>query len=78
MNKNIVHQYFKKEVDGTKVLAQINPIHFTGVQINITSDGKMEAIEMESGEDIIDLLVANGFKESSALEFNLHFSGLIN
>ncbi len=78
MNKNIVHQYFKKEVDGTKILAQINPIHFTGVQLNIAAEGKVEAIEMEPNEDLIELLVADGFKETSPMEFNLYFSGLVN
>ncbi len=74
---NIVHQYFKKESEGTKKLVQVNPIQFTGIEINISPSGEIEAIEMEENLEIIDLITTQGYKESSALEFNLYYSGII-
>ena len=78
MNKNIVHHYFRKEDEGIKKLVQLNPIHFTGIEITIHPSGAVEANEMEPDEDISEKIVARGFKESSALEFNLYFSGAIS
>ncbi len=77
MSKNIVHQYFKKEETSLKKLVQINPIHFTGIEIIIYPSGDVEASEMEAGEDIAEKIIAQGYKESSALEFNLYYSGTI-
>jgi hypothetical protein len=78
MGKNIVHHYFKKENADVKQLVQVNPIHFTGIEISIYPSGKVEAKEMEPDEDIEDTIIAQGFKESSALEFNLYFSGILS
>jgi cytoplasmic iron level regulating protein YaaA (DUF328/UPF0246 family) len=74
---NIVHQYFKKELQGTKKLIQVNPIQFTGIEITILPSGEIEANEMEENLNIIDFVISQGYKESSPLEFNLYFSGTI-
>ena len=39
---NIVHHYFKKEIEGTKVLVKVNPIHLKGIEITVFSDGNSE------------------------------------
>jgi hypothetical protein len=75
---NIVHQYFKKETEGTKKLVQVNPIHFTGIEIVISPSGEIEALEMEEDIEMIENLKVKGFVETSALEFNLYFSGAVS
>jgi hypothetical protein len=78
MSKNIVHRYFKKEEAGVKRLVQINPIHFTGIQITINQLGKIEAAEMDSNQNLEEICLAQGFKENSPLEFNLYYAGIID
>jgi hypothetical protein len=76
MSTNIVHEYFKKETDGVKILVRLNPIHWKGTELTIMPAGKTEIRELEFDAEIHDDLKADGFEPSSALEFNLHFSGL--
>ena len=73
---NIVHQYFKKDFDGYKVLVKVNPLKFHGSEITRYDDGKVEIRDLEFDEDIFDDLKADGFDESNPLEFNLYLSGL--
>jgi hypothetical protein len=75
---NIVHQYFKKESEGTKKLVQLNPIYFTGIEITISLSGEIAAIEMEENAEMAEHLKSAGYAETSALEFNLYFSGVIS
>ncbi len=77
MSSNIVHQYFKKEEEGAKILIKVNPIHLRGLEIVIDAKGQAESREIEFGADIVNELQANGYAESSPLEFNLYFSGLV-
>jgi hypothetical protein len=74
---NIVHQYFKKEIEGVKILVKVNPILFTGEEITVASDGHAELRAMEFDEDIFDDLKADAFEEASPLEFNLYLNGLV-
>ncbi len=74
---NIVHQYFKKESEGAQILVKVNPIEFKGTEISISKDGETEMRELEFDSEIFDDLKADGFEPSSALEFNLYFSGLV-
>jgi len=76
LSKNIVHQYFKKELEGTKILVKVNPIHFQGTELTI-EDGKIEARDLEFDDRIFGDLKADGFQEVNAMEFNLYLSGLI-
>ncbi|HYC84577.1 MAG TPA: hypothetical protein VEB86_05110 [Chryseosolibacter sp.] len=73
---NIVHQYFRKEFDDFVVLVRVNPFHLEGVELTIPREGTPEIRELEFDSDIFEDLKADGFKESSPLEFNLYYSGL--
>jgi hypothetical protein len=75
-DSNIVHQYFRKEFEGFKVLVKVNPILFKGAQITRYTDGRSDVREMEFDSEILDDLKADGFEEASALEFNLYYTGL--
>lgn len=75
-DSNIVHQYFKKEFEGFKVLVKVNPILYNGAEITVYDDGRSELREMEFDQDIFDDLKADGFEAASPLEFNLYLSGL--
>ena len=76
-DRNIVHQYFKKEFEDITVLVKVNPITFTGAEITISKGGEAELREMEFDHEIFDDLKAEGFADASPLEFNLYQSGLI-
>jgi len=76
IQSNIVHQYFKKEIEGSKLLVKLNPIHLSGLELIVYANGKVETREMDFDEDILEDLEADGFKEVSGMEFNLHLSGL--
>lgn len=72
---NIVHQYFRKEFEGLKILVKVNPIHFSGSEITI--EGKEINIrELTFDSNIFEDLAEDGFTEVSAMEFNLYLSGL--
>jgi hypothetical protein len=75
-DKNIVHQYFKKEIEGGKILVKVNPIHYTGTEIFVDKEGKSEIREMKFDNEIFDDLKLDGFQEVNAIEFNIYFSGL--
>lgn len=75
-SSNIVHQYFRKELEEAVVLVKVNPLLFTGAEISINKTGEVEMREMEFDEHIFEDLAEDGFVESSPLEFNLYFSGL--
>jgi hypothetical protein len=75
-SSNIVHQYFKKELEGSKILVKVNPIHWNGMEIVIDANGEAEGRELEFDAAIFDDLKADGFEPSSPLEFNLYYSGL--
>lgn len=75
-DSNIVHQYFKKEFDDYTILVRVNPIQLKGMEITLPKTGEPEVRELELDEEIFEDLKADGFAESSPLEFNLYFSGL--
>jgi hypothetical protein len=75
-SSNIVHQYFKKDFDDFTVLVKVNPIVFTGAEVTVHRSGQTELREMEFDPEIFEDLTADGFVESSPLEFNLYYTGL--
>jgi hypothetical protein len=77
MSKNIVHQYFKKELEGAKILVKVNPIHLNGTELTVLKKGKVEARDLEFDAEIFQDLKADGFEEVNGMEFNLYLSGLI-
>ena len=76
MSSNIVHQYFKKELNGTMVLVKVNPIQLKGIELTVKAGGIVESRSLEFDEAILDDLSKDGFVEASPLEFNLYLSGL--
>ena len=77
MSKNIVHQYFKKELEGAKILVKVNPINWIGTELTILGKGEVESRELEFDNAIFDDLRADGFTEVNGMEFNLYLSGLM-
>lgn len=76
MHSNIVHHYFKKELEGAKILVKLNPIHFSGLELIVDATGLASSRELEFDEAILEDLAADGFTEVNAMEFNLYLSGL--
>ena len=72
----IIHQYFKGEFEDMKVLVQINPETLRGLEIIVDNEGNMQKTKRVFDEDIYEDLAADGFEESSALEFNLYLKGI--
>jgi hypothetical protein len=73
---NIVHQYFKKQVDELTILIRLNPIHYKISEITVNSKGESHLREIDADQDIVEDLQADGFAAASPLEFNLYYSGL--
>ena len=55
---------------------RVNPILFTGTEINIPTNGEPEMRDLEFDADIFEDLKVDGFVEASPLEFNLYLNGL--
>lgn len=76
-DSNIVHQYFRKELDDVTILLRVNPIMLKGMEITLPKNGDEPSVrELELDKDIFEDLKADEFVDGSALEFNLYFSGL--
>jgi hypothetical protein len=69
-------QYFKRVFDDYKVLVKVNPLDFSGTELIIHPDGKVEKTEIEFDEDIFEDLAVDEFENCSPLEFNLHLQGV--
>lgn len=76
-DSNIVHQYFKKEIEAGKILVKVNPIHFTGTELIVYESGQLQSRDLEFDSEIFDDLKHDGFTEVNALEFNIYLSGLL-
>ena len=76
-SSNIVHQYFKKELEDVKIIVKVNPIQWKGTEITVAQDGKIESRDLEFDGDIFNDLKEDGFETASALEFNLYAAGLV-
>jgi hypothetical protein len=74
---NIVHQYYKKEFEEFTILVKLDPYHYKGTEITLHKNGESGIRELDFDEDVQEDLKADGFTESSALEFNLYYSGLV-
>ena len=74
---NIVHQYFRKELEDVIILLRVNPIQLKGMEITLPKNGEQPSVrELELDQDIFEDLKEDEFVEASPLEFNLYFSGL--
>ncbi|MBK6264696.1 hypothetical protein JKA74_06580 [Marivirga sp. S37H4] len=72
----VVHEYYKRVFDDYIVLVQLNPLDYTGLELIIHPDKKIEKTKMTFDEDIKEDLEVDGFKKSNALEFNMYLKGL--
>lgn len=76
-DSNIVHQYFKKALDGFTLLVKVNPLRLKATEITVYPSREPEMREIDVDPEIFEDLKADGFTEASAIEFNLYLSGLI-
>ena len=76
-DSNIVHQYFKKELDGSMLLVKVNPLRLKATEITVFRDQEPELREIDVDPEIFEDLKTDGFSEASAIEFNLYLSGLL-
>ncbi len=76
MSSNIVHQYFKKEWEGSLILVRVNPVHLKGTELTVHPNGTVDRRDLEFDPEIFDDLAADDFRESSPMEFQLYFTGL--
>ncbi len=64
-------QYFKRIFDDYQVLVMINPQDFTGIELIVHPNGRIEKTDITADEEIFEDLEADEFKPCSALEFQL-------
>lgn len=69
-----ISQYFKRVFDDYQVLVQVNPEDFSGIELIVHPDEKIEKTIMEFDEEIFEDLAEDEFKPCGALEFQLHLS----
>lgn len=67
-------QYFKRVFDDYQVLVKVDPDTFTGIELIIHPDGKVEKTALEFDEEIFDDLEVDEFKSSNPLEFELYLT----
>jgi hypothetical protein len=66
-----IAQYFKRIFDDYQVLVMVNPSDYTGTELILHPDGKVEKTEMTFDEEIFEDLAEDEFKPCSPLEFQL-------
>ena len=76
MSKNIVNQYFKKQIGDILLLVQVNPVIFKGLELIIKDGEVQEKNKMVFDEDIFEDLEVDKFKAASPLEFNIYLKNL--
>ena len=68
----IVFKYFKRVFDDIQVLVAVNPIDYSGTELIIHPDEKVEKNDMQYDDDIYEDLEVDEFQASSPLEFQLY------
>ena len=66
-----ISQYFKRIFDDYQVLVCVNPQDFTGTELIVHPDGRVEKTEIVGDEEIFEDLEADEFGPCSPLEFQL-------
>lgn len=69
-----ISKYFKRVFDDYQVLVQVNPDDFTGIELIVHPDGKIEKTVMEFDEEIYDDLAEDKFVTGNALEFQMNLA----
>ncbi len=77
MKHNVIHEYFKKELDGYIILVQIDKEKLQGLELIVTPDKSTQKTKRRFDAEIYDDLAHDGFKPCSPLEFNLYLKGLV-
>ncbi len=54
-----ISQYFKRVFDDYQVLVMVNPTDFTGIELIIHPDGKIEKTDIQADEEIFEDLAAD-------------------
>ena len=68
----VVYKYFKRIFDDYQVLVAVNPMDFSGIELIIHPNEKVEKNDMQYDEDIYEDLEIDNFQKSSPLEFQLY------
>ncbi len=71
---NNLPKYYKRVFEDYQVLVKVDPKDWTGVELIIHPDGKVEKTEMEFDEEIFENLEVDEFKPANAIEFNLYLT----
>ncbi|MDA0314410.1 MAG: hypothetical protein O2829_00510 [Bacteroidetes bacterium] len=66
-----ISQYFKRVFEDYQVLVMIHPEDFTGIELIVHPDGRVEKTDIVADEDIFEDLKADEFQTCNALEFQL-------
>ncbi|MHA7129966.1 hypothetical protein [Algoriphagus namhaensis] len=69
-----VSQYFKRKLKTYEIFVRVDPSDFTGTELILHPDGRVEKTEMEFDEEIFEDLAEDDFEHASALEFQLLLS----
>jgi hypothetical protein len=69
-----ISKYFKRVFDDYQVLVQVNPDDFSGIELIVHPDGKIEKTDLQFDEEIFEDLEEDEFKSCGALEFQLQLS----
>lgn len=69
-----ISQYFKRIFDDYQVLVMINPQDFSGIELIVHPDGRIEKTDVTADEEIFEDLKVDEFQACSALEFQLLLS----
>ena len=78
LSSNIVHQYFKKDHNGVKILLKVDPIRLQAIELSISAQGEPSVRDLEFGADMEAKITAAGFVATGPFEFNLYDAGLLN
>jgi catalase len=73
---NIVHEYFKKNLDGDLILVRVNPHSFEGLELLVSREGQIKKTVRNFEEDVFEDLQTDDFEKASALEFNLYLNDI--
>jgi hypothetical protein len=77
-SSNIVHQYFKKDHQGVKILLKVDPIRLQAIELSIPPQGEPSVRDLEFGTDMEENILASGFEPTGPFEFNLYDAGLLS
>jgi hypothetical protein len=77
LGSNIVHQYFKKDRDGVKILLKVDPIRRLAIELTIPAGGDPTVRDLTFGEDMDKEIATQGFEPTGPFEFNLYDAGLL-